>query len=77
MVLGNGDDTGPDDIELSGLDRDFIQQDGCDDDPGNRPQPVCKAKTGRAGSHRDRHVIEKDCNRQSNQGGIYSRDVAF
>ncbi|KAG1447465.1 hypothetical protein G6F57_017071 [Rhizopus arrhizus] len=77
LVLGDRQDRGTDDVELPGLDRDFVQEHRADDDPGDRPQAVNEAEAGCAQRLGQRHAIEQQRHAQRDGHGDRAGEPAL
>ncbi|MNL31645.1 hypothetical protein D3C87_1534430 [compost metagenome] len=60
LVVGNRQHRAADHFELATLDRQFVEEHGRYDDPGNRPQAVCEAISGGGERHVDGHLEGED-----------------
>ncbi|MNF54347.1 hypothetical protein D3C84_357740 [compost metagenome] len=60
LVIGDRQDRTADDFKLPALDRQFVEEHRCHDDPGDRPQAISEAIPGGGERHIDRHLEGED-----------------
>ena len=77
LVRRNRQDRRADNVELSGLHRDFIDEDCGNNNPGDGPQPVEEAIHHRGQGAVHRHFIEQQCDGQGDRNGPGSGEIAF
>ena len=77
LVVRDRQHGGADDVDLPRLDDNFIQEDGRDDDPGDRPQAIGEAIAGRRQRLRHGHAIGENRHGQRQRQGDGGRHVAL
>ena len=77
LVIGNRQHGAADHFELAALDREFVEEHGGHDDPGNGPQSVGETITGGGERHVDRHLEGKDRHQDRQRQGDAAGDVSF
>lgn len=77
LVRRDGENRRANNVELPGFDRDFVDKDGGDDDPRNRPQSVEEAIDDGGQRAIDRHFVEEQRHHQGDGNGIRRGEVAL